>query len=57
MLKNNSRKTSRGILQVWQMIPITDPAEQAAIDSRCREAEKLLAGRGELKKPKPRKRK
>jgi hypothetical protein len=51
-----TRKPVRGILQEWQIIPITDPAEQAALDRRCREAEKMLAGR-EYMKMKPRKRK
>ena len=56
-MKDKSRKPVRGILQEWEMIPITDPAEQAALDRRCREAEKMLARNGELKKAKPRKRK
>ena len=58
-MKNKSRKPVHGILQEWEMIPITDPAEQAALDRRCREAEKMLAGRAEPKKKnnKPSKRK
>ena len=40
-MKNNSRKTPRKpILQTCELVPITDPAEQAALDRRCREAEK-----------------
>ena len=53
-MKNKSRKPARGILQEWEMIPITDPAEQAALDRRCREAEKMLADRANPKKAKPR---
>jgi hypothetical protein len=38
------------------MVPITDPAEQAALDRRCREAEKTLAaGQRNLGKSKSRK--
>jgi hypothetical protein len=56
-MKNKSRKGIRGILQECLIIPITDPAEQAALDRRCLEAEKMLAARAEPKKVKPRKRK
>jgi hypothetical protein len=56
-MKNKSPKRVRGILQECVIIPITDPAEQAALDRRCREAEKMIVGRAEPKKVKPRKRK
>jgi len=43
-MKNKSWKTlRRPILQDCVIVPITDPAEQAALDRRCREAEKLLS--------------
>jgi hypothetical protein len=56
-MKNKPRKPlRRGILQTGEMIPITDPAEQAALDRRCREAEKTLArGRTDSRKSRPRK--
>jgi hypothetical protein len=56
-MKSKPRKPVRGILQEGEMIPITGPAEQAALDRRCREAEKMLAGRVEPKKMKSSKRK
>jgi hypothetical protein len=44
-MKNKSRKVSRtSKLREFKLVPITDPAEQAAIDRRCREAEKVLSG-------------
>jgi len=56
-MKNKSRKTSgKSILHDGVLVPITDPAEQAALDRRCREAEKILAGgRPDSGKPKSRK--
>ena len=56
-MKNKPRKaTPKGTLITGVMIPITDPAEQAALDRRCREAEKALAaGRADSRKAKPRK--
>ena len=39
-------------------VPITDPAEQAALDRRCEQAEKMVASIGpKAKKPKSSKRK
>ena len=56
-MKNKTRKAQyKPTLVEFEMIEITDPAEQAALDRRCREAEKMLAGRGEPRKVKPRKR-
>jgi hypothetical protein len=40
------------MLQTGVMIPITDPAERADLDRRCREEEKKLAA---PRKAKPRK--
>jgi hypothetical protein len=61
-MKSKSRKTVRGTLQEWEMIPITDPVEFAALDRRCREAEKhwravekALEDRAKSKRAKPRK--
>ena len=58
MKKNKVDKIPRkGILVTGELVAITDPAELAEIDRRCREAEKVLAAREALKKTKPRKRK
>jgi hypothetical protein len=55
-MKNKSRKPlGKSILHDCVIVPITDPAEQAALDRRCREAEKLLAARANAGKPKSRK--
>jgi hypothetical protein len=55
-MKNKSRKPmGKSILHDGVMVPITDPAEQAALDRRCREAEKLLAARANAGKAKSRK--
>jgi siroheme synthase (precorrin-2 oxidase/ferrochelatase) len=53
-MRKKTQKTVRGTLREFVMVPITDPAEQAALDRRCREAEKLLAARANAK-PKTRK--
>jgi hypothetical protein len=43
-MKNKSRKTMRGpTVQVFEMVPITDPVELAAIDRRRKAAEKAMA--------------
>jgi hypothetical protein len=45
-MHNKPRKTVRkSILHDSVMVPITDPAEQAALEKRFREADKLLASR------------
>jgi len=45
-MKNKARKPEqKGILHIGQIVPITDPAEQAALDRRCRDAEKVLAAK------------
>jgi hypothetical protein len=43
-MRKKPQKTIRGTLRELVMVPITDPAEQAALDRRCREAQKVLAG-------------
>ncbi len=56
-MKDNARKLpQKPVLQECELVPITDPAEQAALDRRCREAERLLASR-EAAVRKPRRRK
>jgi hypothetical protein len=43
-MDDDGRKVVRKpTLQIFKAIPITDPAEQAELDRRCREAEKALA--------------
>ena len=43
-MKNKSRKPlPKPTLQEFVLVPITDPAEQAALDRRCKQAEKALA--------------
>jgi hypothetical protein len=40
-MKNKPQKKMLGpTLQEFELVPITDPVELAAIDRRCREAEK-----------------
>lgn len=51
MNQKKSEKSVQGILKTGVIVPITDPAEQAALDRRCKEAEKALAaGRAALRK-------
>jgi 7,8-dihydro-6-hydroxymethylpterin-pyrophosphokinase len=46
-MKNKSRKTlPKTTLKEFVIVPITDPAEQAALDRRCRQAEKVLSAAG-----------
>jgi hypothetical protein len=46
-MKNKSPKKMRGpTLQEFELVPVTDPAELAELDRRCREAEKALAAAG-----------
>ena len=55
-MKRKTQKTpAKGILIRGDMIEITDPAEQAALDRRCRAAEKAMAGRTDARKRRPRK--
>ena len=47
-MKDKSAKKMRGpTLQEFELVPITDPAELAELDRRCREAEKTLAAAGQ----------
>jgi hypothetical protein len=60
MMKNKSKKAKfRPTLIRGEMIPITDPAEQAELDRRCEEAEKMFAAQAAeaARKGKPRRRK
>src|SRR5437763_234917 len=52
-MRSKNLKGVRATLQEFKVIPITDPVEQAALDRRIAEADKVLAERGETKKSKP----
>ena len=56
-MKNKSPKPARkSILHYGELVPITDPAEIAALERRIRAAEKMLARGGSVaSKPKARK--
>ena len=43
MKRRRIKPVVKGILKTGVMIPITDPAEQAELDRRCRDAEKAMA--------------
>jgi hypothetical protein len=43
MKKKTRTKARKGILQGCELIPITDPAEIAALERRIKKAEKALA--------------
>jgi hypothetical protein len=46
-MENKGRKVVRKpTLQVFKAIPITNPAEQAKLDRRCNETEKVFAAAG-----------
>jgi hypothetical protein len=51
-MRNKAHKPVRGILQEFKVVPITDPAEQAALDRRIATAERSLAHRSERKRTK-----
>jgi hypothetical protein len=57
-MKNKTPKKMRGpTLQEFELVPVTDPAELAKLDRRCREAEKALAaGRNPGKRKSPKRR-
>ncbi len=43
-MKKKSQKKMRGpTLQEFELVPVTNPAELAALDRRCRAAEKAMA--------------
>jgi hypothetical protein len=56
MKKKPQKNMRKSILQECEIVPITDPAEIAALERRIREAEKALDGR-DYGKLRPRKRK
>jgi len=41
--KKSSKKMLGPTLQELELVPVTDPVEFAAMDRRCREAEKAMA--------------
>jgi hypothetical protein len=43
MKKKGPKKMRGPTLQEFELVPVTDPAEVAALDRRCRAAEKALA--------------
>jgi hypothetical protein len=43
MKKKSQKKMLGPTLQEFELVPVTDPAEFAALDRRCRAAEKALA--------------
>ena len=47
MNKKSSKKILGPTLQEFELVPVTDPVERAALDRRCRAAEKAkdVAGR------------
>ncbi len=52
MNKKPRMTTRKGTLQECVLVPITDPAEQAALLRRIREAEKrMAAANGNFRKP------
>lgn len=51
MKKKQPKKMLGPTLQEFQLVPVTDAAEVAALDRRCRAAEKTMAAR-ERKAPK-----
>jgi hypothetical protein len=55
--KKSSKKMLGLTLQEFELVPVTDPAEVAALDRRCRAAEKAKAASGKAGKGKSAKRK
>jgi hypothetical protein len=43
MKKKSPKPLQKPTLQEFVLVPITDPAERAALDLRCKQAEKALA--------------
>jgi hypothetical protein len=57
-VKKKSSKKMRGpTLQEFELVPVTDPADLAALDRRCRAAEKAKAAAEKAGKGKPTRRK
>jgi hypothetical protein len=46
MKKKTQMKMLGPTLQEFELVPVTDPAELAALDRRCRAAEKAMAATG-----------
>lgn len=57
MKKKSSKKIWGPTLQEFELVPVTDPAELAALDRRCRAAEKAKAAAEKAGKGRPSKRK
>jgi hypothetical protein len=55
--KKRSKKMLGPTLQEFELVPVTDPAELAALDRRCRAAEKARATADKGDKGKARERK
>jgi hypothetical protein len=55
--KKSSKKMLGPTLQEFDLVPVTDPAERAALDRRCRAAEKAKAAAEKAGKAKAHKRK
>jgi hypothetical protein len=55
--KKSSKKMLGPTLQEFELVPVTDPAELAALDRRCRAAEKAKAAAEKVSKGKSAKRK
>jgi hypothetical protein len=55
--KKSSKKMLGPTLQEFELVPVTDPAELAALDRRCRAAEKAKAAAEKVSKSKSAKRK
>ena len=54
MKKKASKKMLGPTLQEFELVPVTDPAEVAALDRRCRAAAKAMAtGKQKAGKRKP----
>lgn len=57
MKKKSLKKMLGPTLQEFELVPVTDPAERAALDRRCRAAEKAKAAAEKGGKAKPARRK
>jgi hypothetical protein len=55
--KKPSKKMLGPTLQEFELVPVTDPVEQANLDRRCRDAEKAKAAAERKSKGKSTKRK
>jgi hypothetical protein len=55
--KKSSKKMLGPTLQEFELVPVTDAEEMAALDRRCRVAEKTRAAGEKVGKGKPTKRK